>query len=526
MLMFSKIKTHFIEVAGGYVIATAGLLLAVTFVGCKPPVAQESLLPIEEAILGDSSGFYAVDFSPYKSDRREFAIGVFDSGTGGLTVLDALLNYDEFSNGSGSRIPDGLSDFANEQFIYLADQANMPYGNYHAARKSGLLVEHIIKDAQFLLSDKYYRDQHSERWQADKKPVKVIVIACNTATAYGMDHIKSFIKRTGTGVHVIGVIDAGARGALERFADDESGSIGVLATVGTVASRGYESALRRYKEQSSLAGDIRIFSQGGYGIAEAVDEVAGFINPGARSPYENYLGPSLRDSVYTIDEALLDSYNFDKSRILCDSRDTDDCDVMQLNSAENYVRFHVVSLLEKIRKTPDAPPLKALLLGCTHYPYLSNEIKTVLNELYHYEKEGQYVYRKVMAPDIALIDPAVYVATELRAHLDEEGLWSRGNCMENSEFYISVPNLANPTVKMDESGQFTYEYKYGRDEGDIQEYVKVVPFSAQNISIETRSRLEDMVPLTYALIAGFNQRNAKTAFLRDSLASEHQLVIR
>src|SRR5690606_12965960 len=107
--------------------------------------------------------------------------------------------------------------------------------------------------------------------------VKVIVIACNTATAYGKQHIESFIKKTGTNVHVIGVIDAGARGALEVFKNEESGSIGVLATVGTVASRGYELALERYRKESGLTGDIRIFSQGGYGIAEAVDEVAGFI---------------------------------------------------------------------------------------------------------------------------------------------------------------------------------------------------------------------------------------------------------
>src|SRR5690606_22839394 len=98
--------------------------LALVLIGCRPPVAQDDLLPIEKAILAEESGFYAVDFRPYKSDIRDFAIGVFDSGTGGLTVLDAILRHDEFSNGSGTHGPDGIPDFAREQFIYLADQAN------------------------------------------------------------------------------------------------------------------------------------------------------------------------------------------------------------------------------------------------------------------------------------------------------------------------------------------------------------------------------------------------------------------
>src|SRR5690606_41929795 len=114
----------------------------------------------------------------------------------------------------------------------------MPYGNYHAEKKSGLLVEHIIKDVQFLLSDKYYRDQYSKRWESDKQRVKVIVIACNTATAYGKQHIEALIKKTGTNVHVIGVIDAEARGALEGYKNEERGAIGGLATLGTDEASG------------------------------------------------------------------------------------------------------------------------------------------------------------------------------------------------------------------------------------------------------------------------------------------------
>jgi len=80
-------------------------------------------------------------------------IGVFDSGTGGLTVLDAIVNYDEHNNKTREKITNGDNqrDFNEEYFIYLGDKANMPYGAYSGNHKTDLLKEHILKDMQFLL---------------------------------------------------------------------------------------------------------------------------------------------------------------------------------------------------------------------------------------------------------------------------------------------------------------------------------------------------------------------------------------
>lgn len=86
----------------------------------------------------------------------------------------------------------------------------MPYGNYHKENQDTLLEEHIIKDVQFLLSNKYYPDAHSAIYRTDKSPVKSIVIACNTATAYGTEKINLLMDRAGLDIKVIGVIDAGA----------------------------------------------------------------------------------------------------------------------------------------------------------------------------------------------------------------------------------------------------------------------------------------------------------------------------
>jgi glutamate racemase len=101
----------------------------------------------------------------------------------GLTIKVIVLNSD------------GIPDFEKEYFIYLADQANMPYGNYPSLGKTDLLKEHILKDVQFLLSNKYYQLPGDQEYKTDKLPVKVIVIACNTATAYGMEDIEKFLLK-------------------------------------------------------------------------------------------------------------------------------------------------------------------------------------------------------------------------------------------------------------------------------------------------------------------------------------------
>jgi hypothetical protein len=86
------------------------------------------------------------------TNKKALPIGVFDSGTGGLTVLEALLTLDAFNNETGKPGSDGKLDFSKEYFQYLADQANMPYGNYAAANKTDLLKEHIQKNMQFFLT--------------------------------------------------------------------------------------------------------------------------------------------------------------------------------------------------------------------------------------------------------------------------------------------------------------------------------------------------------------------------------------
>ncbi|WP_143960974.1 glutamate racemase [Litoribacter populi] len=501
-----------------------GIAAALAFQGCQQQETireGSELTPIEKAIFEEEDSFFHIDFENYPHRDKSLPIGVFDSGTGGLTILNSLLDFDEHDNLSRKVGADEVPDFSNEKFIYLADQANMPYGNYYAENKTDLLIEHILKDAQFLLSDKYYPNQYAENYSTDKQQVKAMVIACNTATAYGKENIEAFIQKSGLPLKIIGVIDAGAKGALSHFEEDEDGSIAVFATVGTIASKGYENTILKKMEEMGYKGNIQVYNQGGHGIAEAVDEEPDYINRDLERPRGDYRGPSLDHDEFKIDQTLMDVYNFDfdHNKMLCDAQSGGDCEVLQINSSDNYVRYHLVSMMEKIRKAEDPKPLKVVMLGCTHYPYLTQEIEEVLNELREYQQNGEYVYREFMAENIAIVDPAINVAEELYAFLDEQDLFNLDGNMEESEFYISVPNIDNPNVKVDEKGRFPYDFKYGRNAGEVQQYVKRVPFNNSNIPDETLERLKKSVPTTYQIISEFNSSSEKTS----SLAREERI---
>ncbi|MEN8124962.1 MAG: Asp/Glu/hydantoin racemase [Bacteroidota bacterium] len=499
------------------------LFFALLMVACKetPPKTNAVEKEIKKGdivstIIEESDNFYFIDFNNYPKNDKSLPIGVFDSGTGGLTVLKAIVNYDQNDNTNFKTGSDGVVDFDKESFIYLGDQANMPYGNYSKEDKVDLLKEHIIKDSQFLMSNKYYSNANDSFVKIDKKPIKILVIACNTATAYGKEYIEEFIKKTNSDIKVIGVIDAGVRGALESIKPNDDAIIGVLATVGTVSSKGYHNTILKFKEQQNYSGNIEVFSQGGIGIAEAVDEDVNYYDKNLKKPRSDYKGPDLIGDV-KIDRTLFDIYNFDfdNSKMLCDTEKVDDCSILQINDAENYVRYHVVTLLEKIRKSNTKNKLKSIILGCTHYPYLTEEINKVLNELFNYKsKNGTYLYRDFMAENIILIDPAVNTAKELYEHLNKKDLFNPNGNIKDSEFYISVPNKDNENIQIDNEGRFSYEYKYGRNAGEIQEYVKVVPFSRNNISDDILTRFQQQIPYVYQLMQNFNQNSSKTKSLK------------
>jgi glutamate racemase len=464
---------------------------------------------IEDLILSDSSNYYYIDVKNYPAKNKSLPIGIFDSGTGGLTVMDAIINYDGFTNNTRSINPDGVPDFDREHFIYLADQANMPYGNYPSAGKTDLLKEHIIKDVQFLLNNKYYLSASDTQYKYDKSPVKAIVIACNTATAYGMEDIESFIRRAELDIRVIGVVNAGVEGAFENISTDEECSIGVMATEGTVLSKGYVNTINKYIADEKYNTNIETFQQPGVGLAGAIDGVIDYISYTEEGIRNQYKGPSMTSKDARINVSILNRYDFDwTTSKLFYSGSRENPEEIQLNSIENYIYYHIVSLLEQIKNSPSPKPLKVIILGCTHYPFYKEIFSAKLKQLYNLKEEGEYVYRPVMHEEIVLIDPAINTAKELYKYLQTSDLFAEES-MERSEFYISVPNLTNQGVMLDSFGNFTYDYKYGREAGMTEIYVKPVPFSKANLGEEVIEMLKEKTPRVYSLIKNFNRQNVK-----------------
>lgn len=426
--------------------------------------------------------------------RPEAAIGVFDSGTGGITVLEKLLVQDAFDNATGRPGADGIPDFAGERFTFFADSANMSYGVYPSEGKADYLTDLAKNDARFVVGTSFYRSAAEKTPTGEKPPAKIVVIGCNTATAYGLSEIRKMLS--GTGIEVVGVINAGSKAALDAVSGaSEPCAIGVMATLGTISSGAYERTLREEIAARGLREEIVIVNQPGYGLSEAVDKVADFLDASQTSPRRGYKGPTLGCGKGLVDPALLERYAFDRTGngLLVRTDATGRITELQLNSAKNYVRFNLLSLLEQLRAKGRPAPLKAIVLGCTHFPYLTDLMRDYLREL-----RARPEYRDLIAPDLQLIDPAVYTAREAyRVLREQKRLAGKGDM--SVEAYISVPDADLPADKIGKDGRLTYAFRYSRNVGDPRG-TKEVPFSSANIDAETQGRLREKMPVSFERI--------------------------
>ncbi len=327
-------------------------------------------------------------------------IGVFDSGTGGLTVLEKMLG----------------EDFAGESFVYLGDQANMPYGDYAAAGKSDFLRGLVVNDAKFLLS----------------KDAKIIVIACNTATAWGYDAVAKMLEKRGGGVKVVGVVSAGARAAIEALGlggaapglgsgvsglgsgnstpatrnpkpetrPTEPCAIGVMATPGTIASGVYERTIKAELEKAGSKAEVRVFSRGCEGLADAVE----------------------RGSA----------------------------------DAPAIAVANLKALLGECAQKAPGLKMKAVILGCTHFPFLLADLE------------------KAAPEGMLFIDPAENAAKECLSVLKSSDALAPAGAEGKVEVYVSVPAKGIDPKLLDEKGGLRREWKYGRDDPDADRSTEIV----------------------------------------------------
>jgi len=504
-------------------IPTVFALISISLVlsACTEPddtANQQGSSSFVEIVKQDKIEFFRVPFDRYSYEMQELPIGVFDSGIGGLTVLTAILELDTFNNVTHEPGADGRPDFENERFIYLGDQANMPYGNYPSEQKTDFLQELIIKDVTFLLGERYWPSATAQMPRRDKPPVKAIVIACNTATAYGLEIVNTALKEWHLPVQVIGIVDVGATGAVRAIAErSEKGSVAVFATVGTCRSEGYVKAIEQKADEAGIM-PPNVIQQGCLGLAGAIEGDPSYISLPERARTADYRGPAVGNLTAPIDFGLLTQYDFEAEGLL---GDVDQPATWRLNSVENYIRYHTASLMESYLRSGGSEPISTVILGCTHFPFYQNEIAESLRRLHDFHKpNGDEPYKNLILDRPCFIDPAELTARDLYETLAGSGLLIEGSdesILSVDEFYISVPNTSLPGVKLTETGGFTYDYKYGRDPGHFEwEYVKRVPMSSANLSHAIREKIRMRMPVVWKRLVEFSRKSPRTRDLPDS----------
>jgi glutamate racemase len=174
-------------------------------------------------------------------------IGIFDSGVGGLTVFREVARA-----------------LPREPLIYLGDSARVPYGT----KSPATVVRYSLEAARHLLS----------------RDIKMLVVACNTATAAALPKLQETLA-----IPVIGVVEPGARAAVDRT----SGVIGVIATEGTVKSKAYTNAIK------ALDPDVEVIESAAPLFVPLAEE--GWANTHvAREVAEIYLEPLIDHGIDTL----------------------------------------------------------------------------------------------------------------------------------------------------------------------------------------------------------------------------------
>lgn len=182
---------------------------------------------------------------PHSSDRP---IGVFDSGIGGLTVASALRK----------RVP-------GEEIIYLGDTARVPYGT----KSERAVNRYALECALFLLN----------------RGVKLIVVACNTASAVALPRLREVLR-----VPLIDVVEPGVNAALKA---SKGRKIGIIGTPSTIGSGAYQYRLKELAPDADISGKS-------CPLLVPLAEEGRLSGPVVKLVLEDYLGSFIRRRVDTL----------------------------------------------------------------------------------------------------------------------------------------------------------------------------------------------------------------------------------
>ncbi|MFC4760275.1 glutamate racemase [Fructobacillus durionis] len=260
------------------------------------------------------------------------AIGMMDSGIGGLTVLKAAKTL-----------------LPQESIVFIGDNARNPYG----PRRPEEVVQFARQIAHFLV---------------EKYDIKVFVIACNTATACALPVLQAELE-----IPVIGVIDSGAEAAVKT---SQTGRIGLIATEGTVKSGKYQDEIK------TLQPEAKVFAQAEPDFVQLVEK-----------------------------------------------------NTYQTAVAEKEVDEHL--------KTFAADDIDTLILGCTHFPLLTDSIQ------------------KAVGKNVTLVDAGSATAVDLADYLKNADLLNNEPVSAATyDLYTTGPVDAFETIAKDWLGDGDWHFAH------------------------------------------------------------------
>lgn len=181
-------------------------------------------------------------------NHRTRPIGIFDSGLGGLTVLKDI-----------------VTELPHENIVYFGDSGRAPYGS----KSPETVIRFSLQNTRFLI----------------EQQVKLIVIACNTASSRAFEAV-----RKATDIPVIEVIDPGAKAAA---AATKNGRVGIIGTRGTIESGVYPEAIHRYKAEA-------LIFQKACPLFVSLAEEGWWDQPVTREIAEIYLDPLIEKNIDTL----------------------------------------------------------------------------------------------------------------------------------------------------------------------------------------------------------------------------------
>ncbi len=237
----------------------------------------------------------------------ERPIGIFDSGLGGLTVMKEMM----------ARLP-------FENMVYFGDTARIPYGT----RSPEIVTKYSMQCVRFLMTQN----------------VKIVVIACNTASSASLETLRNSFD-----IPIVGVVKPGAKMAVEATANKR---VGIIGTDATIKSKAYNGAI------AAFDGDIEVFE--------------------AACPL----------FVPLVEQGWCDN------------------EIAYLTAVE-----YLYKLRDKFIDT--------LVLGCTHYPLMTN------------------VIGKVMGKEVTLVNPAFGAALRVEHMLENKGMNNSGAKEPSYRFFVS-----------------------------------------------------------------------------------------